>query len=724
MIPITSSLWTFFLLLGLLLTRAVCAELTYEDDYEIIARAEAYLDAMNRRDVALASGLSKRSFTNSANYTPTRTPCPSGSLVRLASAGLSSDESQYVDERNNMTRDALVSLLDRIGLDDFDASDFLGSNTSIKIGLAISGGGYRAMLSGAGFLAAADNRTVNATDSGHIGGLLQASTYLVGLSGGSWLVGSMVMNNFSSVQDLQTDPVLWDLSNSLLSPKGVNITAADEFYAQVVDEIAGKADAGFETSLTDIWGRLLSQQMFNYSGGGPGLVWSDIADTGPFASRELPFPMVTVVGVTEGEVVDIETTTAFEFSPYEMGSWDNTVGAFFLTKYLGSEAVNGTPANSNECVVGFDNAGFVIGTSSSLFNLSPLNSSLVLNTFLPSQLMSALGETGNDSYTQGVAVFAPNPFFGVDDANMRLDPLIGLADGGEDGQNVPLLPLLQPEREVDVIFALDNSANLESGWPNGEALITTYERQYIRESAALPYVPDNNSFVALNLTRQPTFFGCDASNMSTITPLIVYMANYPYSYLTNTSTLKLTYTTEEIEGFITNGYNLGTQGNGTIDSEWPACMACALIHREVERRGIEHTAQCQQCMQNHCWDGSIATANATFEQIYPDLLINANTSSTAAVSSSTTTSTASATTTSTASATTVIDAASESASTSVALSASSSSLSLSSSASESASSTPSATSTNAAGGVAVPVWTGAGCAVAIALFDNFFYYFL
>ncbi|KAK9245292.1 lysophospholipase catalytic domain-containing protein [Lipomyces tetrasporus] len=714
--PMMNSLWTLFLLLGLVLTRAVCVELTYEDEPEIIARAEAYLDAMNRRDLALAGGLSKRSFTNSANYTPTRTPCPSGSLVRLASAGLSSDESQYVDERNNMTRDALVSLLDRIGLDDFDAADFLGSNTTIKIGLAISGGGYRAMLSGAGFLAAADNRTVNATDSGHIGGLLQASTYLVGLSGGSWLVGSMALNNFSSVQDIQADPVLWDLSNSLLSPKGVNITAADEFYAQVVDEVTGKADAGFETSLTDIWGRLLSQQMFNYSGGGPGLAWSDIADTGPFTSRELPFPMVVAVGVTEGEVLDIETTTAFELSPYEMGSWDNTLGAFSLTKYLGSEAVNGTPSNGNECIVGFDNAGFVIGSSSSLFNISPLNSSLVLNAFLPSQLMSTLGEMGNDSYTRGVAVFAPNPFFGVDDANVRLDPLIGLADGGEDAQNVPLLPLLQPEREVDVIFALDNSGDLQSGWPNGDALIATYERQYVRESAAMPYVPDNNSFVALNLTRQPTFFGCDASNMSAITPLIVYMANYPFSYLTNTSTLKLTYTSEEIEGFITNGYNLGTQGNGTIDSEWPACMACAVIHREVERRGIEHSAQCQQCMQNHCWDGRIATTNATFEQIYPDLLINANASSTAAVSSSTTTSTASA------SATTAITAASESASTSVALLAPSSA-----SATELASSTqssPSATTTNAAAGVAVPVWTSAACAVAIALFENFFYNFL
>ncbi|KAK9331037.1 lysophospholipase catalytic domain-containing protein [Lipomyces starkeyi] len=709
-----NSLWSYLVLLALLLTRAVCAELTYEDEFEIIARAEAYLDAMDRRDVALARGLSKRSLSGSANYTPIHTTCPSGPLIRLASTGLSSEESQYVAARQNVTRDALVSLLDRIGLDNFDASGFIGSNTSINIGLAFSGGGYRAMLNGAGFLAAADNRTVNSTDKGHIGGLLQASTYLVGLSGGNWLVGSVVLNNFSTIQALQADPVVWDLSNSLLAPKGANVTAATEYYNQVADEVAGKSDAGFEISLTDYWGRLLGQQMFNYSAGGVGLFWSDIADTEPFKSHDLPFPMVVADGVTKGEAVDIATATVFEFSPYEMGSWDNTLGAFFPTKYLGSEAVNGTPANSQQCVVGFDNAGFVIGTSSSLFNVSPLNSTFIQNSFLPSQLLSALSKVQNDSYTRDVAVFAPNPFFGVNGTSVQLDPLIGLADGGEDSQNVPLLPLLQSEREVDVIFALDNSADLASNWPDGSALISTYERQYVRESASMPYVPDNNSFVALNLTRQPAFFGCNASNMSSITPLIVYMANYPYTYLTNSSTIQLSYSTAQIEGFITNGYNLGTQGNGTLDSEWPACMACALIHREVERRGIEHTAQCQQCLQKHCWDGSIATSSATFGELNPGLLINANVLSTAAAGSSTTTA---ANSTVTSASTTVSRSAS--ASTSSASASASASVSTLELASSTRAAPMATSSTSAAGAVRETVWNSAAGAVAIALFCAF-----
>lgn len=74
---------------------------------------------------------------------------------------------------------------------------------------------------GAGVLAAFDNRTANSTAQGHLGGLLQSATYLSALSGGSWLVGSLYMHNFPSVQDIVTSPSselgsLWQFENSIL----------------------------------------------------------------------------------------------------------------------------------------------------------------------------------------------------------------------------------------------------------------------------------------------------------------------------------------------------------------------------------------------------------------------------------------------------------------------------------------------------------------------------
>ncbi len=90
----------------------------------------------------------------------------------------------------------MISWLTRMNISGFDAASYINgirnNATALpNIGIAASGGGYRALMNGAGFLAAADNRTSNATNRGQIGGLLQATTYVAGLSGGGWLVGSI-----------------------------------------------------------------------------------------------------------------------------------------------------------------------------------------------------------------------------------------------------------------------------------------------------------------------------------------------------------------------------------------------------------------------------------------------------------------------------------------------------------------------------------------------------
>jgi lysophospholipase len=121
--------------------------------------------------------------------------------------------------------DPMRELLSRINIDGFDAGKYIDDNrdntTNLpNIGIAFSGGGYRAMLNGAGALAAFDNRTPNATNgASQLGGLLQASTYIAGLSGGGWLVGSIYMNNFTSVQNIidHNEPGdVWQLGNSIL----------------------------------------------------------------------------------------------------------------------------------------------------------------------------------------------------------------------------------------------------------------------------------------------------------------------------------------------------------------------------------------------------------------------------------------------------------------------------------------------------------------------------
>jgi len=114
----------------------------------------------------------------------------------------------------------------RLNITGFDTAGFFdsnGNNASAlpNIGIAVSGGGYRALMNGAGALAAFDSRTPNSTNVGQLGGLMQSATYLAGLSGGGWLVGSIFVNNFTSVQDIintnsNVSGSLWQFGNSIL----------------------------------------------------------------------------------------------------------------------------------------------------------------------------------------------------------------------------------------------------------------------------------------------------------------------------------------------------------------------------------------------------------------------------------------------------------------------------------------------------------------------------
>ena len=58
-------------------------------------------------------------------------------------------------------------------------------------------------------------------------------------------------------------------------------------------------------------------------------------------------------------------------TPLEFGSWDPALSAMMNLTYVGTNLVAGQPANDSACVTGFDEASFVIGTSASLFNVSP-----------------------------------------------------------------------------------------------------------------------------------------------------------------------------------------------------------------------------------------------------------------------------------------------------------------------------------------------------------------
>lgn len=430
----------------------------------------------------------------------------------------------------------MIAFLSKANISGFDASSYIkgiaNNATALpNIGIAVSGGGYRAMLNGAGFVAAADSRTTNSTSTGGVGGLLQASTYLAGLSGGGWLVGSLYANNFSSVTTLRDGSAgssVWKLGRNILEgpeSSGISILNTAEYYVNLEKSVDDKSDAGYETTLTDYWGRALSYQLINATDGGPAYTFSSFAEASSFQNGETPMPILVADGRAPGTTVISLNSTVYEVNPFELGSWDPTTYAFAPLRYIGSNFSGGVLAAEQSCVSGFDNAGFIMGTSSTLFNqfILQINGTTIPDTF-KNILTGILTKIGSDR--EDIAQYQPNPFYGFNNATNRNAHTseLDLVDGGEDLQNVPLYPLIQPVRGVDVIFAIDSSADTTYFWPNGTSLIATYERSLnatIENGTSFPAIPDHNTFVNLGLNTKPTFFGCNATNTTNLAPLIV-----------------------------------------------------------------------------------------------------------------------------------------------------------------------------------------------------------
>jgi len=241
-------------------------------------------------------------------YAPRIATCPTSSLVRPAS-GLSSSESNYRSKRISKANTALAAWLKKTNKN-------FTTGTLPSVGLTVSGGGYRSLLEGAGLIQGLDSRDSSLSTSG----LYQALTYQAGLSGGGWLLTSVAGNNYPTISSLRDG--LWEqaFQNSLLLPN--NLLAADA-YTQITADIAAKNAAGFDPSLVDPYGRLLSYQLLLGNDGGVSKTMSGIKTYSNFTSFNAPYPIIAALGVKtfQNECLPGPNATQYEFHPYEFGSW-------------------------------------------------------------------------------------------------------------------------------------------------------------------------------------------------------------------------------------------------------------------------------------------------------------------------------------------------------------------------------------------------------------------
>lgn len=571
-----------------------------------------------KQQVRRHNGLDRRA-SPSGSYSPTNMPCPSvtsqegpGFIRPARTKHLSDSEADYISRRRNNTKQGWTQWLSNSAKLDSDlpggASNYTSADDRVpRLGFALSGGGLRAMLVGTGTLQGFDGRNETANQRG-TGGLLQLAEYVAGLSGGSWATASLTMNNWATTQSLKDK--VWDLESNLIVPDSGKVS----FYSSILSAVAGKRNEGYQTSLTDYFGLSIADKILNGSmyGNKFSVEWSDVKNTSSFTDASMPFPIIMADEREPGELIIPRNTTIWEFNPYEFGSWNPNVSAFIPIEILGSSLDNGTSVlPGGVCVGGYETVAWVTGTSATLFSGLYLE---LLSSSSDSVIVDALKEiTKAVSKDQNDVSLVPNPFYGyTGDGDVQVSQLrnITLVDGGLDNENVPLWPLVEPARELDAIIAIDSSADI-TNWPNASALYQTSLRALYPSynHYAFPLMPDTNTVVNRGLNTRPVFYGCNASNATnantsfngTKTPVIVYMPNYPYSAFANVSTYQLGYSNDQAQGVIDNSVDMATVGGA--DSQWPTCLACAMLERGFERSNTPRPEVCTQCLNKWCWDG-------------------------------------------------------------------------------------------------------------------------
>lgn len=342
--------------------------------------ADSSASSLQPRDTRASLDVRALPNSPSGGYAPKVVTCPSTKpAIRSATSGLSQNETSFLEKRRANTVQPMADFMGRANISGFDAASYINTHSSNvsalpNIAIAVSGGGYRALMNGAGFIAAADDRTSGTTGAGGIGGLLQSTTYLAGLSGGGWLVGSIYSNNFSTVVNLRDGSdgsSVWKFDRSIFSGpehSGLSILNTADYWNDIYNEVEAKVNAGFETSITDFWGRALSYQLINATDGGPSYTFSSIALDQNLIDGNVPMPLLVADERNPGEMIISLNATNFEIGPWEFGTWDPTVFGFAPTQYLASNFSSGAIPAGGNCVEGFDQSGFMMGTSSSLFN--------------------------------------------------------------------------------------------------------------------------------------------------------------------------------------------------------------------------------------------------------------------------------------------------------------------------------------------------------------------
>lgn len=545
--------------------------------------------------VALTSALP--SFFTLTPYAPVSAECPSYPLTRKAES-LSADEAWYREHRATVAAQSLREWYTVLN-QDLPGNDSFPVDKMPVVGIASSGGSVRALLAGAGVIQALDNKDdVPASFGSGLKGLYQGMTYHTGLEAGAWLLIARLANPDATVSSLVNN--IWSSSFSTHDFRPAN-ARGPATYATIALDLVAKALAGYPPTLADTWGRLLSQHFLYGADGGVTKTLSGMVNSSDWQGYNMPYPILTALAIDpsagSSRCISADSSSPqYEFHPVEFGSWDPNIRSFARTAYMGSPSSNGMALSRGTCVHGFDNLGFLLAASGNEFNY------WCSEIPRPNLLTGPLGELKDDligmtamvhelSFLDEYPVIPHSNLSGTSFSPMQNNDLY-LVSGDEGGENIPIWPLLQEERGIDVILANDNSQDTADFFPNGTSLYSTYLRAEKMGLSTMPLIPPPEVFLERGYNSRPTFFGC--YNPQKVA--IVYLPNVAHTFQSNIPSWIMKYSSEEVMLMLENGNQVATYGGHEV---YKKCLACIMLWKVNEGHGLPE--ECEQCRQTFCY---------------------------------------------------------------------------------------------------------------------------
>jgi len=352
-------------------------------------------------------------------------------------------EKQILDQRDTKIRQAVQDLIGR---------PLAENERTPRIALVCSGGGFRAMFATLGTMRGAGKS-----------GAWDALSYVVGLSGSTWAIAPYMMSN---------EPTHTFVYNAIQrATQGFSGARKDirdnrrEIHELLTEQMLSRVGFQQILSLIDPYGFMLGRHLLRNTYDNKQPHFMTLADQKDRVKNgSVPYPIYTSVIGQTGTQEDRSAYSWLFYTPYEVGSHE--FGAyvpswgFGRTYNKGASVNNAMPYNLGYCM-GIWGSAFS-GSLQDIYTmmLSGIDVSIIQKAF------KGLSNTqlGNQRL---LPARVPNMTYNMQNTPLKDRKYISLIDGGY-ATNLPIPAVIAPERQADVIIALDVSGDIASSSELGE----------------------------------------------------------------------------------------------------------------------------------------------------------------------------------------------------------------------------------------------------------------